>query len=1050
VTQNHPATGIQLWFWNWIWLILLWAFVGCTNSRPVIHSLGLTSPQMSFVEALHNNGTLVGNTAGTFELDLICTSEMTSVQYSNSPSGPWTQLAQINCNSGKAHLAFQQVDNMNQTIYLRTHGPWGSSVARPVKLFYRMAVNLAGLPGDPSNNTDFSITLNGESLQSYRFSFGTNSQDCANESSYSPERSIDIPILASELGYTTIPDGRYRLCVLAKNHKQIWSHLDFAESREWTKDTIAPKANLTAINDQAINSIPASMDSNYSEPRFEFKSTKEDQSTVTLFLEPACSQKVVAEEIKNDLATLQMLSSSLKQGENTIYVQLKDRANNQTPCEKLIDYRLDSVKPEITSISGFANKLYGLNEVIEFDLNLSEPVQWNITQGPPALKIQIGDVTKEAIFIVAKSTAMKLHFEYVTKAGDNDSDGIRIQSPLFMPATDTIVDLFKNPLSTMFIAPSTSGVLVDTLAPYITKIEATTPNPWAASGQSISFLVTFSEQCQWQGVTQIDLPFTIGTSAFQTSCLIPGANANVLSCSYVVQNGNLDLDGIEVPAAAMILNGSLRDLAQNPAQLQTPATWFSNLKVDAIAPNVSALTINTPLRSTKLRQSPPITWNAATDSGSGLNKYTLKILDDNEDQVFTQDYTDPQSNLVLDNLALSDLTNSSKKYRTYSIKLIVSDGAGNESVITHTGWRVVQFSQGASIVHNSTIEGFGSKTAISSDGRRLLVSVKELRIVKVYIWSELNQSWLFQQDLADPGGTGSRFGIALGIHKLTNTSYLYAIGAPGDGTSSSGKVHLYKELSGTTTLSQTINHNSSQAGDEFGRSLDLVGDLLVIGAPGYDAFLANNAGALVSLTCQAPAGTCSPSGGGIGYEIANGSMSNQRLGELITATIQQGNSILYSSQLGSELTRYVYSPSDLAWLQIGCNSFSTCALWNSGPKIKYLDSYGDVIAASNGSSSAMISTDGGNFSILSGTNGAIGPITVFGDSNPDPQARIGTLIVAYDSDGQRVRLYKAASGSYYSKQTLSGLGDFSGGSFAGEGPKLLLGNPLQGIIYLFK
>jgi hypothetical protein len=113
---------------------------------------------------------------------------MTSVQFANSPSGPWTQLAQINCNSGKAHLVFQQADNMNQVIYLRTHGSWGSSGARPVKLFYRMTVNLAGLPGDPSNNTDFSIALNGESLQSYRFSFGTNSQDCANEGSYSPER----------------------------------------------------------------------------------------------------------------------------------------------------------------------------------------------------------------------------------------------------------------------------------------------------------------------------------------------------------------------------------------------------------------------------------------------------------------------------------------------------------------------------------------------------------------------------------------------------------------------------------------------------------------------------------------------------------------------------------------------------------------------------------------------------------------------------------------------------------------------------------------------
>ncbi len=85
-------------------------------------------------------------------------------------------------------------------------------------------------------------------------------------------------------------------------------------------------------------------------------------------------------------------------------------------------------------------------------------------------------------------------------------------------------------------------------------------------------------------------------------------------------------------------------------------------------------------------------------------------------------------------------------------------------------------------------------------------------------------------------GNGDAFGFAVDL-----AGDLLAVGAPGNEFASvdgSGSVYLYNlnppfPLT-TPQLVETINNPGSVAGDSFGGSLDFIGDLLAIGAPGAD------------------------------------------------------------------------------------------------------------------------------------------------------------------------------------------------------------------------
>jgi Ca2+-binding RTX toxin-like protein len=132
--------------------------------------------------------------------------------------------------------------------------------------------------------------------------------------------------------------------------------------------------------------------------------------------------------------------------------------------------------------------------------------------------------------------------------------------------------------------------LTDTTPPTISAV-AITSNAGAdntyATGDVIQVTVTFSEAVTVTGAPQLTL--TVG-GASCTANYTSGSGTSALVFSYTVQAGDVDADGIGIPANAISLNGgTIRDAGLNNAVLTSSALADqANHLVDGVAPTAVA------------------------------------------------------------------------------------------------------------------------------------------------------------------------------------------------------------------------------------------------------------------------------------------------------------------------------------------------------------------------------------------------------------------------------------------------------------------------------
>lgn len=97
-------------------------------------------------------------------------------------------------------------------------------------------INLTGVPGTLTNETDLDITVAGAELVAYKYKLDNNS--------WSAEIDISIHLTASGLS-----EGSHVLLILAKHESGIWQQEADAESVSWTIDTTAPGSiNMTTCS----------------------------------------------------------------------------------------------------------------------------------------------------------------------------------------------------------------------------------------------------------------------------------------------------------------------------------------------------------------------------------------------------------------------------------------------------------------------------------------------------------------------------------------------------------------------------------------------------------------------------------------------------------------------------------------------------------------------------------------------------------------------------------------------------------------------------------
>ena len=90
-------------------------------------------------------------------------------------------------------------------------------------------------------------------------------------------------------------------------------------------------------------------------------------------------------------------------------------------------------------------------------------------------------------------------------------------------------------------------------------------------GETISIAVTFNEPVAVdESVGTPSLALTVGDRE-RHAIYSNGSNTTDLVFRYRIADGDMDSDGIAVPADGLALNGAMRDAAENPARLKSPA-----------------------------------------------------------------------------------------------------------------------------------------------------------------------------------------------------------------------------------------------------------------------------------------------------------------------------------------------------------------------------------------------------------------------------------------------------------------------------------------------
>lgn len=590
---------------SWLFFSVLTLFIlGCSNGNPVIKSLGLQSGTIAIYQSQQPVSSLQASSAGELKFEVDCTAAMTSIEYGLSSSGPWTEINKIDCSAGRATVSLVLNESIQNKIYLRTVGSWGSSGIKEVPVEFRMNVILTGVPLSPNNQNSFKIEISGDSLVAYKYSFGPSaSLDCANSDVYSDERMITTLISDADVKYSSFANGSYRVCVIVKTLKGVWTKSTSAEIREWTKDTIAQPATLTKINSSVVGfPYPDSLTGNRVSPTLTFNVSGDEGATVQLHSNSNCSALLGSGIVSDKIATISNISASgtnsLMQGSNSFWVRTIDSLSNVSSCTFVVNYQLDSVAPAILSIVGPANAIYTLGDILDFDLNISEGVGWTKSSGSPNLKLTVNTLIRQASYVDALSSSTKLHFRYTVQAGDDDNDGIVVESPLSIPTSILIMDNFNNALSATFAAKVFTGVKIDTAGPSITSVSVPT-NGWYKSGSNIDFVLNFSESVLITGTPKLEVGKCLNMdcssvdTGFLTLLLSSGSGSNNLHFLYSIPAGVSAPYGVKI-LQMTTMGATLKDAQSNLANLSIPqaSVLQSGLKFDGNAPTISSVSTN--------------------------------------------------------------------------------------------------------------------------------------------------------------------------------------------------------------------------------------------------------------------------------------------------------------------------------------------------------------------------------------------------------------------------------------------------------------------------
>lgn len=719
-------------------------------------------------------------------------------------------------------------------------------------------------------------------------------------------------------------------------------------------------------------------------------------------------------------ATAPLSYTLTTQGKRDLYLLFKDEAGNVGSVLRNIEF--DSVAPTLTN------------------LVLKSPTATKSNVQKPTFTVSGTFAINDVVSIYDGNGCTSAAKGSVTLSSSVSSIDITLSSNLSEGSHKFSVKSLDLAGNSNCVYYSTLNYEVDTAAPTITSVAISGAGVWTKFGETISSVVSLSELSKFDGVTSIKLPLLIGSSVLNSNCIVPTASVSTVNCSYTVGSGDIDSDGVTVGTGSLIITGTITDTAGNTLNGTLPNPVVTTVKVDGETPNISGVALNDGDTSTDLTSSPLLSWNAATDFGSGINKYTLEIRDPSNNLVSTSDYGAAQViPFRVSGLSLTDNVSGTSSYQTYTTHLIVTDVAGNKSEVFGDGWKVVYFNFAPqSIAHTNSTEGFGKSVFVSEDGKRLVAGLPELRKVRIFEYNAGTESWVQKTEISDPGSeVKSRFGFSVVSKLIGGGEYLYAIGAPGDAsTSVEGGVYVYKETAAgvidTSTPAFTLGKTPGNALDddnEFGYSLQIAGAFLVVGIPGADSSPKSNIGSVKVYPWNG-------SSFGSETEILTGTSNNDSLGKFIAGTTIGGDPVVYGNDGNKNVAYILFSMATSTW-----SVPVSTGVWNGSDWMTGLKAEGPFVTATEGTKIYYSNDRGLTYANLALNVVSLGLLV---DRNGVSGANIGTYVVASTSLG--VNVFKLVSGTLYFKQNLL-VSWTQPGAITGAGHQIFVGDVGGGKIY---
>ena len=281
-----------------------------------------------------------------------------------------------------------------------------------------------------------------------------------------------------------------------------------------------------------------------------------------------------------------------------VYGNIADRA--VPPLEDQAKHKVDGIDPptvqsvRIMSDPMASEDTYGMGETIKVDIVFTEPVH---VSGQPALALSIGPAVRQAPYSTGSGTET-LTFEYTVQAGDLDEDGVSVGPGPESLAGGTIRDVDGNDAVRDFPPLAEDGEhKVDAVPPRAIGppevVSVSGPDDTYALGEAIDVELRFDDVVRVPADSDLALNLRVG-AVIRRAERHAGAGTETLTFRYTVQAGDLDEDGVSVPASGLV-GDDVRDVHGNVADRAVPPLEDqAKHKVDGVVPAAAVAIASAP------------------------------------------------------------------------------------------------------------------------------------------------------------------------------------------------------------------------------------------------------------------------------------------------------------------------------------------------------------------------------------------------------------------------------------------------------------------------